>query len=266
MKVSFVRTIAALAWFSGSLSAQAGTITGIVSDKATSQPIEGARVVVSGTMAGTMTKADGSFRILGVPPGRFNVTAKRDGYQGVEIANVIIEVDVNRTLNIQLDRGPMVERGVVGGVPQSSRTPPADPVIEQGQVGASFESSLYPPELIMQQQRMLALTADQRRTITEAVKALTNQTVDLQWNLQAEQQTLTSLLDRRPINEAAAVAQMSKLLELEDAVKRTHLATLIKIKNALTPQQIALLNEVRRQPQREFEFDWKLGEILAPKR
>jgi Spy/CpxP family protein refolding chaperone len=109
----------------------------------------------------------------------------------------------------------------------------------------SFDHLLFPPELVMQHQRALELTAEQRSVITDAVKSLQNQTVDLQWNLQAEQATLADMLDRRPINEQAVVAQVSKLLELEANVKRTHLSALVRIKNALTDKQIQQLTDLR---------------------
>ncbi len=97
----------------------------------------------------------------------------------------------------------------------------------------------------MQYQRELELSAEQRKAITEAVKALQNQMVDLQWGLQAEQSTLMELLDQRPIREQAAVAQINKLLELEANVKRTHLATLVRIKNTLTDKQVQQLAQLR---------------------
>ena len=131
--------------------------------------------------------------------------------------------------------------------PAAQRMPaPPPPGSHSPNVVPPFEHTLFPPELVMQHQRALALTAEQRRIITDALKALQNQTVDLQWNLQAEQAALTELLDQRPIQEQAAVAQITKLMDLEAAVKRTHLTALIRIKNALTERQVQQLSELRR--------------------
>jgi Spy/CpxP family protein refolding chaperone len=141
---------------------------------------------------------------------------------------------------------PVAQRVMPAPPPPGSHSPNVVP---------PFERTLFPPELVMQHQRALALTADQRRIITDALKALQNQTVDLQWNLQAEQSALTELLEQRPIQEQAAVAQITKLMELEAAVKRTHLTALIRIKNSLTDRQVQQLTELRgmrpggRQPQ-----------------
>jgi TonB-linked SusC/RagA family outer membrane protein len=57
-----------------------GTITGVVIDQATQQPVSGAQVVVVGTQRGGMTDAQGRFSIAGVPPGTYDVRARRVGY------------------------------------------------------------------------------------------------------------------------------------------------------------------------------------------
>jgi Spy/CpxP family protein refolding chaperone len=108
-----------------------------------------------------------------------------------------------------------------------------------------FERTLFSPELVMQHQSELALTPEQRRSITDAVKSLQNHTVDLQWNLQAEQTELARLLEQRPVQEQAAIAQLNKLMDLEASVKRAHLATLTRIKNVLTDRQVQQLTELR---------------------
>jgi Spy/CpxP family protein refolding chaperone len=114
---------------------------------------------------------------------------------------------------------------------------------------ASVEGLLFPPELVMQHQRELNLTAQQRTTITEATKALQSGVVDHQWQLQDEQQKLHELLARPTVEEAAVLAQVDRVLELERNVKRLHLATLVRIKNALTPEQQEQLRGIHQGPE-----------------
>jgi Spy/CpxP family protein refolding chaperone len=110
----------------------------------------------------------------------------------------------------------------------------------------SFEQALFAPELVMQRQDALALTADQRKSITETLKTLETETIDLQWKVQAEQAKLIALLEQRPINESAASAQMAKLLDVEAAVKQKHFLSLARIKNTLTDAQVQQLNVFSR--------------------
>jgi membrane-associated protease RseP (regulator of RpoE activity) len=73
-----------------------------VSDKSTQQPIEAATVIVDGTSYGILTKANGTYTILGVPPGTYNLTAKRVGYEGVTAQNVVVRADISRTQDFEL--------------------------------------------------------------------------------------------------------------------------------------------------------------------
>jgi Spy/CpxP family protein refolding chaperone len=115
------------------------------------------------------------------------------------------------------------------------------------QVVPSFEHLLFPPELVMKHQAALKLTPQQRTTISDAVKALQSHSIDVQWELQDEQKKLMDLLAQRPIPEGAVTAQINKLLELESTVKRAHLTALVRIKNALTQQQVDQLTSLRGQ-------------------
>jgi TonB-linked SusC/RagA family outer membrane protein len=79
--VRFVMAALALVLLPTGLYAQGdGTITGVVTDQATQQPVPGAQVVVVGTQRGSMTDQDGRFSIAGVPPGSYDVRARRVGY------------------------------------------------------------------------------------------------------------------------------------------------------------------------------------------
>jgi Spy/CpxP family protein refolding chaperone len=117
----------------------------------------------------------------------------------------------------------------------------------------SFEDLLFPPELVMQLQRELNLTAAQRATITNAIKALQSGVVDHQWQLLDEQEKLHQLLGEPTVEEAAVLAQVDRVLDLERNVKRLHLATLVRIKNALTPEQQKQLMDLHHGPEKLHE-------------
>ncbi len=108
-----------------------------------------------------------------------------------------------------------------------------------------FAAFRFPPELVMQNQRRLGLTPAQRATITEAIKDLQAKVLDLQWKLEEQNQRLADLLRGPAVDSAAALGQVDRILEVEHAVKRAHLALLIRIKNTLTEEQGAILRELR---------------------
>lgn len=64
------------------VSAQdAGTLAGRVTDAETGEPIPGANVIVEGTRLGAATDLDGHYRIIGIPGGEYEVTARYVGYE-----------------------------------------------------------------------------------------------------------------------------------------------------------------------------------------
>lgn len=106
---------------------------------------------------------------------------------------------------------------------------------------------LFPPELVMQQQRAIGLKPEQRTAITRAVQEFQGKVVDLQWQMQDETQRLGELLDKPTVDQAAALAQIDKLLAVEREVKRAHIGLLIQIKNVLTAEQQARLAQARAE-------------------
>ncbi len=113
---------------------------------------------------------------------------------------------------------------------------PPDPIAE----------NVFPPELVMQQQDAVGLTDAQKETIRGEIKSAQGRFSDLQWSLQGEVSKLGSLLKPARVDEAKVLAQLGKVLDAERDVKKAQITLLVRIKNALTPEQQAKLAEVRR--------------------
>jgi Spy/CpxP family protein refolding chaperone len=120
---------------------------------------------------------------------------------------------------------------------QQPPTPPEDPL-------AQF---VFPPELVMRYAADIGLDDRQRAAIKDAVVKTQARVLDVQWDLQGEAEKLARLLQATPVDEAAVLAQADKVMGFEREVKRTHLALLVRIKNVLTDQQRAKLQELRKR-------------------
>jgi Spy/CpxP family protein refolding chaperone len=108
-----------------------------------------------------------------------------------------------------------------------------------------FAVHLFPPELIMQYQRRIELTGEQRSAITAAVQDLQARVVELQWQMQDETQGLADVLSQALVDSSAALAQIDRVLDVERRVKRAHLGMLVVVKNTLTARQQELLQGLR---------------------
>ena len=83
-----------------------GKVTGTVQDES-GNPLPGANVVVEGTQRGATSDADGSYLILGVPPGRHEVTASMVGYTTSTQQNVLVQSDFTTTISYTLSEATL---------------------------------------------------------------------------------------------------------------------------------------------------------------
>lgn len=105
---------------------------------------------------------------------------------------------------------------------------------------------LYPPELIMENREAIGLSesvgAAMRDEVLEAQKDL----MEIQWELSGETHRVAELLQESSVNEAAVMAEIDRLLDVERMIKKRHVSLLIRLRNLLTPSQRAQLNKIRQ--------------------
>ncbi len=104
---------------------------------------------------------------------------------------------------------------------------------------------LYPPELIMEYRSELKLDKQQEQTIREELRNTQSAVFDLRWQMKDESERLASMLQARPIDESGVLSQADKVMGLEQQVKRTHLAMLVRLKNMMNETQLAQLEGYR---------------------
>jgi Spy/CpxP family protein refolding chaperone len=106
---------------------------------------------------------------------------------------------------------------------------------------------LFPPEMVMGHQEELGLQEKQRAAIRAEVVKVQTRFIDMQWQLSEDTGKMANLLRAVPIDEAKVLEQADKVMTQERDVKKMHLSMLVRIKNLLTAEQIAKLQEMRRK-------------------
>lgn len=81
-----------------------GKLTGLVTDKATGDPLLGVNVMINNTSYGTASANDGRFNIINVPPGNYSVSVMMIGYTTVKIIDVRISTNRTATLDIKMEQ------------------------------------------------------------------------------------------------------------------------------------------------------------------
>lgn len=121
--------------------------------------------------------------------------------------------------------------------PQQQRPPkpPHDPF-----------GNMFPPEMVMQNQRELGLTDQQKTYLRTEIGKTSARFNDLQWQLHDAMEVLHETMKANQVNEQQALAQLDRVLETEREIKRLHMELAIKIKNNLTPEQQQKLQNLKR--------------------
>lgn len=88
----------------GLMLAQTGKVRGIVTDKATGDPLPGANITIEGTTIGASADLNGVYVILAVPVGVFTVRANFIGYQAEAISNIRVSSNQTTTLDFGLNQ------------------------------------------------------------------------------------------------------------------------------------------------------------------
>jgi hypothetical protein len=109
--------------------AQTGKLTGVVTDAQSGVALEGAQLILQGTGITALTGSNGRYFLVNVPPGTYTVLVRRIGYSSAEVRNVFIQIDVTRTVDVELsptgaigveeivvsaEEVPLVQPGVTG--------------------------------------------------------------------------------------------------------------------------------------------------------
>lgn len=114
--------------------------------------------------------------------------------------------------------------------------PPHDPL-------ARF---VFPPELVMQHQREIGVTDEQKTYLRGEIQRVTLRFTELQWQLQDAMEGLASVMKESSVNEQQALSQLDKILDTEREIKHLHIGLAIRIKNKLTPEQQSRLQGMKR--------------------
>lgn len=94
------------------LAQSKATITGIIKDKISGDPLIGATIIIKETNQGEITDLDGKYRLTAVPPGEHTLEVSYLGYKAIDLA-VIISEDQLLEQNFELEYESVVADEVV---------------------------------------------------------------------------------------------------------------------------------------------------------
>ncbi len=124
----------------------------------------------------------------------------------------------------------------------------AAPASAQGKPGQpdAFAEALFDPQLVLKNAQGIGLTPAQRKTILDEIKAAQIALAPLQADMTEPAMELIEMLGQSKVDEGRVVAKTEQVLRIENEVKKRQTMLLVRIKNALTPEQQEKLRALRK--------------------
>lgn len=132
--------------------------------------------------------------------------------------------------------------------PELKKTPPGvgQPSVESNLTAAELiERNCFEPELVMRHQNAIRLTDEQKKSIRDAAVKIMPQFTELRWQQSAETEAMITLFNQERPDEQQVLAQLEKLLSIENEIKRLRAGLLVRIKSELTPEQQVQLRALK---------------------
>ncbi len=90
------------------IAGNTGKIAGKVTDKANGTALVGVTIRIVGTSLGAASSTDGTYYIINIPPGTYNVQISYIGYRTLTVKDVIVRVDLTTQLDVKLEPGAIM--------------------------------------------------------------------------------------------------------------------------------------------------------------
>jgi len=110
-----------------------------------------------------------------------------------------------------------------------------------------FDGRLLSLELIMAHRNEIGLSKAQNKEIGELVVAVQQAVAGKSWAMQSAYFELMEVLDESEIDEDRAIALAKQAVDTENEIKLEQMRLLIRLRNLLTPEQVATLQERRAE-------------------
>jgi Spy/CpxP family protein refolding chaperone len=109
-----------------------------------------------------------------------------------------------------------------------------------------FQSELFSADLVLKYRSEIGLSTTQVTNVKKIYDSKISEFNSLKWDLDAALVALNKQLASASVDEKTSMAQMEKVMYLEDQLKRIRLGMLIKIKNEINPSQQEQLKKLRK--------------------
>ncbi|SVB90968.1 uncharacterized protein METZ01_LOCUS243822, partial [marine metagenome] len=91
-------------YISLSMAQTTGKISGVVTEKSSSNPLPGVNVYLINTYYGTASDNTGRFTMINIPPGKYALKVDMIGYKSVQVDELVVSVNRTSSLDIEMEQ------------------------------------------------------------------------------------------------------------------------------------------------------------------
>lgn len=144
-----------------------------------------------------------------------------------------------------MDEGGPMGRGIGGGMGMGKHGM-RPMMMSMGPVREELMASLYPVELVRRYANEIKLSNDQMNALRKAVTEGHAELEKIKWDVEGEAQKLVELVKRGSAKDQIS-AQMDRVFQLENQIKKRHLMLMLDIRDILNAQQKAYLDKMKKE-------------------
>lgn len=123
---------------------------------------------------------------------------------------------------------------------------------QRAEVFMQIAQHLVRPEMVAKHQDEIGLTQTQKEAIKAKMQEAEATLSGLEFDLAAEIEDFIALLESDIVDQDETLAQLDRVLDIENLIKKERLGLAVAVKNELTPDQLEQLQEKRRDKIERF--------------
>ena len=128
-----------------------------------------------------------------------------------------------------------------------------------------FRNSFFQPEIVLRYAEELGLSQEKAEAIHQELLSHREAYEKAGADQRASAKALSEALEAHPVDTSDALEKLDAVLAAENALKRLHVKMMIGVRNQLTAEQMAQVNELKRGPQLNQEEQVFLAMNIQPK-
>ncbi|MFT5465285.1 MAG: Spy/CpxP family protein refolding chaperone [Verrucomicrobiales bacterium] len=111
-----------------------------------------------------------------------------------------------------------------------------------------FRDAFFPPDLVIHHAEELGISDADRQRFQDELQSRKEEFEKVGQAHRAASEAMAKTLEAHPVDATVVMEKLDALLSAENEMKRLHVSAMLAVRNQLTPDQIAKIDELKKRP------------------